>query len=164
MKFCRAVIGKIDQLLEDIAGFALLAMVLLTVADVSLRYFGRPIPGTYELVGFLGAILLGLGLPKTSLIRGHVRVDVLVERLNKKMKTLIEIATVLATAAVVVGIGWSLISLGSMLRDVGEVSPTIELPFYPVAWGLGIAFGFLCLTLLCSVVRKSEEPGGTSNE
>jgi len=42
-----------------IAGSAIVAMMLLTCTDVVLRYFRKPIPGTYELVCFLGAACRG---------------------------------------------------------------------------------------------------------
>ncbi len=49
--------------------------MLLTVADVVLRLLGRPIVGTYELVALGGAVAIGLSLPLTSWVRGHIYVD-----------------------------------------------------------------------------------------
>lgn len=46
-------IKGLTRSLNIIAGTALTFMMLLTVADVILRSFRRPIPGTYELVAFL---------------------------------------------------------------------------------------------------------------
>ena len=66
-----------------IAGAALCFLMLLTIADVALRILGRPIVGTYELVGLGGAIAIGLSLPLTSWVRGHIYVDSFVARLPR---------------------------------------------------------------------------------
>jgi hypothetical protein len=36
---------------------------------------------------------------------------------------------------------------------VGEVSPTLTMPFYPVAYGLGICSFVQCLVLLCDILK-----------
>ena len=41
-----------------IASVAVITMMLLSTADVVLRLFGKPIPGAYELVGFIGTIIV----------------------------------------------------------------------------------------------------------
>jgi hypothetical protein len=56
--FLDAVKGA-SSALAAIAGAALCFLMLLTIADVVLRILGRPIVGTYELVGLGGAIAMG---------------------------------------------------------------------------------------------------------
>ena len=65
-----------------IAAVAMACSVLLTVSDVILRLFKRPILGTYELVGMLAAVTVGFALPETSLTRGHVIMDMFTGRLS----------------------------------------------------------------------------------
>ena len=36
-------------------------------------------------------------------------------------------------------IGWNLIKMGRDLYKSGEVSPTLQMPFYPVVYGVGFA-------------------------
>ncbi|MDD4358053.1 MAG: TRAP transporter small permease, partial [Smithellaceae bacterium] len=55
-----------------LACVAVIAMMLLSVTDVVLRMFGKPIPGTYEQVGFLGAIVVSFALAFTSMEKGHI--------------------------------------------------------------------------------------------
>ncbi|PKL15498.1 MAG: C4-dicarboxylate ABC transporter permease, partial [Spirochaetae bacterium HGW-Spirochaetae-5] len=57
-----------------IACVAIIIMMLLSVADVVLRLFGKPIPGAYELVGVLGTIVVSFALGFTSLEKGHIAV------------------------------------------------------------------------------------------
>jgi len=63
---------------------AVIAMMLLSTADVVLRLFGKPIPGTYELVGFLGTVVVSFALAFTSIEKGHIAVEILVEKLPQR--------------------------------------------------------------------------------
>ena len=65
-----------------IAGTALTGIMFLTVADVFLRLFKRPILGTYEIVSLLGAVVIGFAIPQTSIDRGQVLMDFLTGRLS----------------------------------------------------------------------------------
>jgi hypothetical protein len=63
--FVNKVLG-ISRFLNVIAGIALTFLMLLTIADIVLRFFRRPIVGTYELVAFPGvgsSGFLSLSLP-----------------------------------------------------------------------------------------------------
>ena len=69
-----------------VAGTAIVAMMLLTCADVVLRYFRRPIPGTYELVCFLGAAAVAFAMAYTSVEKGHVSVRFVVDLFHIKFR------------------------------------------------------------------------------
>src|SRR6056300_1366489 len=76
-----------------VAGTAIVAMMLLTFADVVLRYFRRPIPGTYELVCFLGAVAVSFAMAHTSIEKGHVSVSFVVTLFPSRLQRLIESMT-----------------------------------------------------------------------
>ena len=85
----RGLISKVrgvSRFLNVIAGIALTFMMSLTVADVILRYFKRPIVGTYELVALSGAVVIGFSLPFTSCQRGHIFVDFLLSKLPRRAR------------------------------------------------------------------------------
>ena len=73
----------VSRLLNIIAGISVTGMMLLTVADVLLRAVGHPIIGTYEIVALSLALVIGFGIPQVSLDRGHVFMDLLLERLSR---------------------------------------------------------------------------------
>ena len=58
-----------------IAAVLLCALVLLSGLNVFGRIFGHPIGGSYELSGFLGALIAALALADTQRKRGHVELD-----------------------------------------------------------------------------------------
>ena len=63
-------VGRLSRLINVIAGIAITFIMFLTVLDVILRFFRRPIVGTYELVAFSGAVVIGFAIPLTSWMRG----------------------------------------------------------------------------------------------
>ena len=62
------VLDKISNFLNQallwIAGLFLLAMITITGANIVLRQFGFPIRGTFELMGYFGAIVAALALQR----------------------------------------------------------------------------------------------------
>ena len=136
-----------------ISGITLTLMMSLTVSDVILRFFRRPIVGTYELVAFSGAVVIGFSIPLTSWVRGHVYVDFLILRFSQKTRNIFNIITRCLAIWLFLMIGWNLLKYGMDLYRSGEVSPTLEIPFYPVAYGIGICCFIQCLVLFCDILK-----------
>jgi TRAP-type C4-dicarboxylate transport system permease small subunit len=134
-----------------LGGISLVLLMLLTVADVILRACGRPIPGTYEMVGYAGALAIGSALPFTSWLGGHVYVDSLTSRLPENGRWVLTVATRLLGMGLFVLLGWNLVGFGLGLRASGEVSPTLELHFYPVAFCLAAASFLQVVVLACGI-------------
>jgi TRAP-type C4-dicarboxylate transport system permease small subunit len=140
-----------------VAGFALTAMMLLTVADVILRSFKRPIVGTYELVGMLGAVAVGFAIPQASRVKGHVIMDFLTGRLPAFWRRALHAVTRILAISTFVIIGWNLWRLADGYRRLGEVTPTLQVPLYPVSYGIAICCFVQCLVMFIEIFEKGEE-------
>jgi TRAP-type C4-dicarboxylate transport system permease small subunit len=147
------VLQKTSKWLSVVAGTALTLMMLLTVADVVMRAGGRPIMGTYEVVGFALALVIGFSIPKVSLKRQHIYMN-FVDKLSKRNRALMNIFTRILCIILFVLIGYSLFSIGNEFWKSGEVSPTIKLPFFPVAYGVGICCFIECFVFLFEIVKS----------
>ncbi len=150
--FLRTIDG-ISRFFNVIAGISLTFLMLLTVMDVILRTFKRPIVGTYELVAFSGAIVIGFAVPLTSWVRGHIFVDFFILKFSQKTRNIFNIATRCLVIILFVLIGWNLMKYGMDLQKSGEVSLTLQLPFFPVAYGVGICCFIQCLVLIGDIVK-----------
>lgn len=150
------IVFELSKWMSKIAKIFLTFMILLTVADVILRYFRRPIIGTYDIVAFSGALVMGFSFPLTSWVGGHIKVDFLILKLPHTAKKIFDIITRCIGTGLFLVIGWNLILLGKDLQIAGEVSSTISIPLYPFVYGLGICFLIESLVLLCHIVK----PGG----
>ncbi len=146
-------VEQLSRHLNVIAGIAISFIMVLTVVDVLLRSFRNPIVGTYELVAFSGAIVIGFAIPLTSWMRGHIYVDVFTAKLPKIARAIVHMITRCMGIGLFFLIGWNLIQVGMDLRQSGEVSLTLQLPFYPFAYGVAFACFVQCLVLLTDMVK-----------
>src|SRR4030042_2831693 len=146
-------INGISRFLNIIAGISLTFLMLLTITDVILRGFKSPVPGTFEVVAFAGAVVIGFSLPRTSWLRAHIFVDFFILKFSQKGRDIFNIATRCVVIILFFLIGWNLIKYGMDLQKSGEVSLTLQMPFYPVAYGVGVCCFVQCLVLVCDIVK-----------
>ncbi len=158
MQGLHAVILRISKVLDVVGGVVLSLMMLITVADVILRFFGKPITGTYELVFLAGAVVIGCAIPQTSWQGGHVNVDFVLEYLPRMVK---DCNGSYATHGdnVLLFLGWNLLSM--------VLHFTIKMSFSHPACSVlpgSIHFGYLCIFGMFGAfvwVDKNSERGGT---
>jgi TRAP-type C4-dicarboxylate transport system permease small subunit len=148
-----AYVEKVSKWMQAVSCAALTCLMLLTTADVVMRTFGHPIIGTYELVGLGGAVVLGFAIPITSWIRGHIFVDTFYRKFSKPVQNAFDIVTRLVSVILFVLIGWNLVKLGYELHTAGEVTLTRHIPFFPVAYALGVCCLVQCVVLVCDIVK-----------
>lgn len=141
----------ICKLLNMIAGCTLTLMMLLTVADVILRCFHMPIIGAYELVAFGGGIVVGLSLPLTSYRKGHILVDDFLKGFSPGTRQYIHFTTRLCGLILFALISWNMFAMGIDMIHSGEVSLTLEMPFYPVVFGIGVSCIVQCLVFMVQI-------------
>ena len=153
MKTFLKSVYKLSITTQVIAGLALAFMLIITLSEVILRSFGKPILGSYEIISFTGGIIIGLAIPYTSWKRGHVYVDFLINKFSKKRRRVIMIITRCLGILLFLLIGWNLISMGSDLYINKEVSMTLRLPFYPIAYGIGISCLIQCILLFSEILK-----------
>ncbi len=139
-----------------VAGVALAGSMFLTVADVFLRFLKQPIVGTFELVGILGALVVGFALPQTSRLQGHVLMDFVTSKLSTGLQRVLHVISRILAIVLLIIIGWNLVSLGNDFRRVGEVTPTLQLPIYPVAYSIALCCLVECLVLFIDMTEKRD--------
>jgi TRAP-type C4-dicarboxylate transport system permease small subunit len=139
--------------LNWVGGVILALMMLLTVVDVVLRYLGGAITGTFELMSFAGALVAGFAIAQTSQDGAHVSVDMLTQALSGRRKSVLLVFTKLIGIGVFALLAWSLFLKGNDLYKTGEVSLTLHVPYYPVAYGLSFSSLVECFVLLSDILK-----------
>lgn len=123
---------------------------MITTLDVVLRYiFNAPLPGVFILCEMLmvGAVYLSISYVQQR--KGHVRVDIFIDKLKGNPRNAVEIATLLV----------SLAGFGIMFWKTGEYAweawitedhamGLIKYPFWPAKAALSIGVGLLCVRLI----------------
>ena len=148
------ILLRISKILSYIGAAALTFMMLLTVADVILRAGGRPILGTYEIVAFSLAIVIGFTIPQVSLDRGHVFMEIVLDKVSKRSKAILNTFTRLLCLILFAVVGYNLFLVGNELVTSGEVSSTLKLPFYPIAYGVGVCCFIECFVFIFDIIRE----------
>lgn len=143
MKRLLAVLTQVQTL---IAGTFLVSMVLLTSANIVGRQAGTPISGTFEAMGFLGAVVFGLSLAFSHSKKEHLYVSILFDNFPKKVQKAARFVSNIGSIVLFSSLGVQLVRNGFNLRRVNEVSETLRVPYYPVVFIL--AFGVAVLVLL----------------
>jgi len=153
MEMVDKVIKRVSGMLNWIAGGAVTFMMLLTVTDILLRAGGRPIIGTFEVVSLLLAVVIAFGIPQVSLDRGHVNMDFLLERLSVRGRQVMNTLTRLGCLFLFAFIGGNLFNVAARFRASGEVSATVQLPFYPIAYGVAVCCILECCIFAYEIVK-----------
>ena len=147
------VVFRVITTLNHIGAAALTFMMFLTVSDVLLRAFGHPIMGTYEIVSQSLAVVIGFGIPKVSADRGHVYMEFVTERLSKQNRAILFTFTRIICILLFILIAYNLIGVGNEFRLSGEVTSTIRLPFFPLAYCVGVCCFLQCFVFLYDIVK-----------
>ncbi|MBW2310937.1 MAG: TRAP transporter small permease [Deltaproteobacteria bacterium] len=131
-----------------VAAASIFFMMALTCADVILRLFRMPIPGTYEIVSFMGAVAVSFAVARTSVEKGHVAVSLVVQLLPKRAQGLVEGIIAILGIILFALIAWQSSLYALDCQRSGEVSLTLQLPFYPIIYGIAFGAVIVCLVLL----------------
>jgi TRAP-type C4-dicarboxylate transport system permease small subunit len=131
------------------AGLCLAAMILITCANIFLRVVWIPLKGTYELMGYFGALVTAFALGYTQMKKAHIAVDVLVMLFKPKVQLILQGINSLICAIFFSIAGWQLSQYATTLWKTGEVTETLLIAYYPFAYG--VAGGCLLLALVMLV-------------
>jgi TRAP-type C4-dicarboxylate transport system permease small subunit len=144
---------KLTRHMYIAGGFCLIFIMSLTISDVFLRMLRKPIVGTYELVCFGSALVIGLSLPYVSWRRGHIFVDFLINLFPGNWKMGANFVTRCMAIALFILAGWNLIKYALDLYNAGEVSPTLMLPYYPFVFVVGLCCFVQCVSLFGDILK-----------
>jgi len=161
MEKLKRLVSRLSQFMGVIAGTTLVFVMLLTVLDVILRYFGYPIIGVYDLVALGGGIIIGFSMPLAAERKVHVFMEMALQANSRTAQRVLSLVTRLIVFGISFLVAWNLIRLGLGFRETGEVSLTIQIVYYPIAIGLGVCFFIQMLVILVEIL---EGFSGTEHE
>jgi TRAP-type C4-dicarboxylate transport system permease small subunit len=143
--------------LAAVSGAGIVAMMLLTCADVFLRYlFNAPIEGTLDVTQMLMVIVVFFGLAYCGWTGGHVVVDLLREFLPAGILVPLAVLVNATGAVAMLAMAWQSVETSFTYMITGETPMTVLIPKYPFIWVA--AFGALSYAaiLIFKTVRPDE--------
>ena len=129
----RKVSKKINYYCAHVSALVLFALLLMTVADVFLRFvFNSPIRGSFELTQMMIPLIVYLSCAHAHDSGDHVVVDVIYEVVPFVAKWVISMLGHIVYLGLMIILSWRLFDLSLDIRSTGAFSSQLELPTWPI--------------------------------
>jgi TRAP-type C4-dicarboxylate transport system permease small subunit len=151
------VIERVSYAFTILSGILIVLMTFISSYGVIRRYvFKSPEPYSYELSMMFLLWTFVLALAYLEKLDGHLRVDIFVALLPKKIRdfflNVIGLLLGFIFCAVLTYEGWT-VAMYSLKIDEKSMS-VWAVPLFPIKTIIPIGYGLLCIVLLSKIVRE----------
>jgi len=144
----------LNKVLVFIGGLLLVGMIGLTCANIVSRMIWVPIRGTFELMGYSGAVVTAFALGYTQLHKGHICVDVLINTFSGKTRRILDMVNTAVCFAFFTIAAWQIAVKATTLLKTGEITETLRIIYYPFTYAVALGFGVLSLVLFIDLLKS----------
>jgi TRAP-type C4-dicarboxylate transport system permease small subunit len=144
----------LNKILMVVGGVAVLALMALATINVGLRFVGVPFRGTYEFVGFLGAVVIAFALAYTQKRKDHIVVDILTEKFPKRVNRVLDGISYFVTMIFFAVVSWQVFVWAIKIWKSQEVSETLKVIYYPFIFSVAVGFAVFSLTLIVDFLKN----------
>jgi len=144
---------KIAKVLTFMAGLFLVSMMLLACANMVLRAVWVPVQGTFELMGFLGAVVAAFSLAFAQRQKSHIAVGILLARFPSIIRRLTDATTSALSCGFFVLCGMETYKWAAFLVQTGEVSETLQIIYHPFVFATAAGCFALAFVLLVDTLK-----------
>lgn len=143
----------LNRLLIWIGGVFLVGMILITCANIFFRIVWVPVRGTFELMGFFGAVVAAFALGYTQKKKGHIAVDVLINTFSFKTHRILTAINSFICLVFFGAAAWQIIIKANTLMNTGEVTETLRIIYYPFTYAVALGCIVLSFSLLTDLIQ-----------
>jgi TRAP-type C4-dicarboxylate transport system permease small subunit len=155
MGFLEKINVYLNRILLFLGSVAVLLLMSLATGNVCLRFFfNAPYRGAYEIVGFLGAIVIAFALGYTQKRKDHIVVDILTEKFPKRVNRVLDGVSYGITTIFFAIVSWQILVWGIKISKSGEVSETLKIAFHPFIYSVALGFIVFSLTLVVDFLKN----------
>lgn len=148
----------VTRIMDRIAGLCMVSIMGIVVVNVFLRtLLNRPVLGTYEYVGFLTAIMIGLSVAYCAVQKGHIAVGIFTNFLSKRKQNLLQAFVNVLSGCFWILAAWYMWRYAYSLSLNNVVSATTQTPFYYFIYMLGFGLLMLGLVLLIEGIEAMKK-------
>ena len=144
----------LNRSLSWTGGVFLVGMIVLTCANILFRLVWVPIRGTFELMGYFGAIVTAFALGYTQMKRGHISVDVLVNTFSDKRRKVVDTINYTVCFLFFGVAAWQIAVKATTLMNTGEITETLRIIYYPFTYGVALGCAVLSLVLFTDLIKS----------
>lgn len=151
---------RLSKAIDVFGAFLLFALMMLTVVDVFGRsVLNRPLPGADELTELALGCVVFLLLPKISLQRRHIAVDLVARKSGRSLRSALDLLGAATGFVVFALIGWRLWHLAVTASGYNDSTATLGIPIAPALYlfaVLAIVNAFAFLATIPAALRPVE--------
>jgi TRAP-type C4-dicarboxylate transport system permease small subunit len=153
----RRLLDRLYDAAGALAALALVALLLIILAQILTRYLDTPFPGGTEYAGYCMAAASFLALAHTLRHAAHIRVELLAQHLPERARRLLEIVA----TAIAAGLGWYFawfaargVRVSRMIGDISQGQDATPLWIPQLVMAAGVLLLAVALTdHLVSIAR-----------
>ena len=138
-----------DQALKTVMATLLFAMMTVTTIDVIGRYLlNAPVPGGFEIVQYLMAVVVFASLPLTTAADNHLSVSLVGDQLKGRARRVHRICVLTVSTVALVVIAWRMAEQAAILGRSQQISGFLQLPLAPIAWVMSVLAALAAVVVL----------------
>ena len=152
------IIRQTSLTMGRVAIVFLVPMMLLTVADVFLRYFfNYAIPASTEFIEYLMVFVGFLGIAWCATKNRHIKVELIVGRFSPRVQAFFNSFNALAVIGVCTLLASQSISESIRARNLNWVSEATDIPWFPFFYVVALGYIILFFVMIIILVRSINE-------
>jgi len=153
------VVNRLSYLLGTLGMVFIFLIMVMTTADVTKRFtLGSSLGGSVEVSQMLLVGMVFLALAWAEVTNSHVRVDLIFERLPRKMKPSVNLFARLICFATVVFLVYATILYAESQFIKGEViwAGTFQIQLWPARFSIVLGLIVFCILILVKMVIEAK--------
>jgi TRAP-type C4-dicarboxylate transport system permease small subunit len=144
----------LDRILLVIVATIMFAMMALTFVDVFARYlFAAPIPGAFEIIQFMMALVIFCALPVVTRKEVHITVSLFEGLMKGRIGWVRRLGVLLFSALVVTLLAYQMWRQGDQLREGQHITGFLEAPIAPIAYAMSV-LSWITLVVLAGMIWR----------
>lgn len=148
------VVSKIFFVLTWFTIIATVYILINTVANVITRaFFNYAIYGSVQTSQIMLSLVVMCAMPVVTMYNSHIKVDLVAEKLPKKVQRALEAINLIICAAIMLIAGWYTMVKGQQAMALGTCTDALRIPYWPIYYLIAIMFALSAICALYNFVR-----------
>lgn len=84
------ILHRLIRLFSGLGAICLAVVMLIIVANIVVRIFGKVVPGSYETIELVIVVTIAFSLSFSGIHKGHVKVDLILNRFPERAQNIIK--------------------------------------------------------------------------
>ena len=110
-----------------------------TFANIISRYLGYPLEGAYDISSLAFVVATFFAIPRVQLKRQNVEVEVFVDRLPRKVQTILGVTTTFLCLVFVGVLSWQFFVYAQEVKKSHEILPSLHVSYWWMVCIAGLA-------------------------